>query len=773
MSEVRDRRLEDAWDSAPVGGDEAPREVHLTEYWNVVVKRRRIIALAVGASLLAAAIFSFLSKPTWRATVVLNVERERGSVLDISSAGPMIEAYNPEFLPTQTRLMKSREIAERVVARLNLVENDELNPKRSGLARALPGPLKPELQKEADAARVAMAEGLRKGIVTTPVRGTSLVELSYTAPSAKLASDVANALADAYIDWNLERRFRVVGQASQFLGSQIEQLRTEIDEKEKQLQSYGRQKDIISTDPALNVTLQKLESLNRDLSAAIGDRVTKEARFYELQNAPAESVADLLSGGVVGQLRNEVLRLEREYSEKLSVYKPEWPAMQQLQAQISKTKQNYDQVVQETVAKARENARTEYLTAKRREESLQDVLRGQKSEAMTLNANAVEYNNLRVEAATKRSLMDTLLKRQSETEVMSRLGGARESNIRVVDRALPPPSRYSPSYRKNGMLGLFLGLVGGLGLAFFLEYLDRSIRTAEQVEQILGLPSLGVIPAVGAKAGKGYGYGYGYGYGLYGYGKKKKDAGKDGAAGATDAKGEGQASIDLMPHTHPRSVVAEAYRAFRTSLLLSRAGGVQMIVVTSAFAREGKTTTAVNLAVVLGQLGKKVLLVDGDLHKPRLHETMNVSNRVGLVSVLAEGVEASKAIQRAGVPGVFVITSGPASPNPSVLLASDAMVKFLEAARASADYVVVDSPPVNLVADALILSHMADGVALCVQGGVTPREQVLRARDSLRRAGANILGVLINAVPEEGGGYGYGSYGYGAGVAKGYHTDPV
>ena len=256
MNEAREQRVQDAWDDAPIGGDEAPREVHLSEYWKVVVKRRRIIGLTVAVVLAAAILVSLFSKPMWKATIVLTVEKERASVLDISSAGPMIESYNPEFLPTQTRLMKSREIAERVVARLNLVENADLNPKKSGLVRTIQGPASPELEKEADAARVAMAERIRKGVDATPIRGTSLVELSYTAPSAKLAADVTNALADSYIDWNLERRFRVVGQASQFLGSQIEQLRTEIDEKEKALQSYGRQKDIISTDPGLNVTLQ-------------------------------------------------------------------------------------------------------------------------------------------------------------------------------------------------------------------------------------------------------------------------------------------------------------------------------------------------------------------------------------------------------------------------------------------------------------------------------------------------------------------------------------
>ncbi len=729
--------------------DDAPREVHLTEYWNTVVKHWRIVGLCVVVGVVGAAVMSFLATPLYRATVMLNVEKDKGSPLDIGGGQVYYDWYNPEFIPTQTRLMKSREVAERVVTRLNLIEKPELNPKVLGPAKE-PDRTKGKgaMPQGVNDPEIRLAQKVQGGLETTPIHGTNLVELSYVSTSPKLAADVANAVADAYIDWTLEAKYKIVGQASQFLGTQIEQLQGEVDEKEKQLQAYGRQKDIVSVDPGQNITLQKLESLNKDYAAAVADRVSKEARYYEIQTARPDAIADTLSNGLVTQLRNELLKSEREYAEKLSIYKPEWPAMQQLRAQISKGKEHLASVVEETVAKARETAKADFQTAQRREESLKDVLRGQKAEAMTLNSNAIEYNNLKVEVSTKRALLDTLLKRQSETEVMSRLQGSRESNIRVVDRALPPNSRFRPSYRRNGMLGLFLGLVGGVGLAFFLEYVDRSIRTPEQVEEILHLPALGVIPAVGEAGKRGYGYGrYGVGYG-YGYGLVRRN--KKAAA----AEETGPTSIELLPHLQIRSVVAEAYRGFRTALLLAQAGGWKTLVVTSSVPGEGKTSTALNLAIVLGQLGRRVLVVDSDLHKPRIHEVMKLSNRVGLTSVLAEGTDLAKAIQRTEMPGVAVLTSGPMSPNPSGLLASDGMEKLLVAFKGTFDHVILDSPPVQPVADALILGHYADGVVICVKGGSTPRELVARTRDKLVRANARVFGVLINSLPDTAGQYG-------------------
>ncbi|HEX9606370.1 MAG TPA: polysaccharide biosynthesis tyrosine autokinase, partial [Gemmatimonadaceae bacterium] len=335
----------------------------------------------------------------------------------------------------------------------------------------------------------------------------------------------------------------------------------------------------------------------------------------------------------------------------------------------------------------------------------------------------------------------TLLKRNAETQVTSRLRGERLSNVRVVDRALPPHVRFRPSYRQNGLMALFLGGALGIGLAFLLEYLDRSLRTPEQVERILKLPALGIVPST-RQGGGGHGYGYGYVKRL----KKSPDTGKDE-----------DIPIELLPHHQPRSTVAEAYRGFRTALLLSRAGGVKSIAITSTLPGEGKTTTALNLAVVLAQLGKSVLLVAADLHKARMHEILRISNRVGLVSVLAENVAPTSAIVTIkNIPGLSVVVSGPTAPNPSGLLASESMTKFLQFASDNFDFVILDTPPVGPVADALIIGNQCDGVVLIVKGGATPRDQVTRTRNRLQRSNVRILGVLINKLEEDA--YGYGKY---------------
>lgn len=495
--------------------------LHFSEYWGVVVKRRRLIILGVIVALAAAGFISFLSKPLFRATVLLKVEREQSSAVDL---GEKYSAWDPDFLPTQRDLMESREVAERVVKRLRLMDNPAFATPKSGLFS----------DKQADAADTA-AMTVQKSVQTTPRRGTSLVELSVVQPDPKLAPDMANALAQAYIDWNIESKYQVVEQANRFLTSQIEQLKGELQVKENELQAYGRQKDIVSTDPGSNATMQKLESFNTDYAEAVTDRVAKEARFYELQNARPETIADNLSSGLVSQLRNDQAKLERDYAEKLNVYKPNWPAMQQARAQIEK---------------------------------------------------------------------------------------------------------------------------------------------------------------------------------------------------------------------------------------IDRAGGLKTIVITSVMPGEGKTTTAANLAVVLAQLGKRVLLVDADLHKPRLHEMFEISNRVGLVSVLAENADVPSVVVPALIPGLFIVPSGPSSPNPSGLLSSDSMKAFLDTIRLTFDFIILDTPPVGPVADAIILGYQSDGVVLCVRGGKTSRERVIQVRDRLVRSNVRLLGVLLNNLSQSSSEYAeyYGAYrgtGYG------------
>jgi capsular exopolysaccharide synthesis family protein len=724
-------------ESAP---DEPSVQERLREYAGILWKHRRLVFLCVAVALAVATLYSVLSEPSYLASTTLAVDRDPGTPLDANWRPQLYAVADPDFLPTQAKLLSSREIAERVVRRLNLLDHPDLNPKKGALFQTQEKRADANPEPTSQAAITTLAGWVQHTIDVEQVKGTNLLALSSEAPTPRLAQQIANAVAEAYIQWTLEAKAEMLERASKFFEAQIQDVRKDLETLEQQMLAYGRRNDIISVDPATNVTLQKLESLNRDYAGAVADRVSKEARFHEVDTAKPEAIADTLSGGLISGLRSDNLKLERDYAERLSVFKPEWPAMQQLKAQIDKGKEHIAQVVQETVAKAREAAKSDYMTALRREENLKAVLGSQKMEAMTLNSNAVEYNHLKTDVDAKRTMLDSLLKRQAEMEAMARLTGAGETTVRVVDHALLPYKRYRPSYMKNLVVGGVLGGMLGVGLAFLLSLLDRSLRTSEQVEHALNLPSLGVIPAVGG-VGKGYAY--------------RKLLGK-GRAAASD---EAVEAIELLPQSYPRSRVAERYRDLRTSLLLSRAGGIKSIVVTSCVPREGKTATAVNLAIVLGQLGKQVLLVDADLHRPRIHEILRVPNRTGLVSILAGNVDPARAIVKTEIPELSVIPSGPASPNPSGLLSSEAMSRFLSLAQMNFDYVILDAPPVIPVADALVLGNQTDGVVLCVKGGETPRDQVARVRDKLLRSNVRILGVVINGLTEEKGGYA-DPYGY-------------
>jgi len=712
--------------------------MHLSDYGTMLLRHRALVIACVVVGLLVAAFVSVTTRPSFRSTAILDIGNDRTAGMDLGLAPSPAAAVepDPDFQATQIRLINSIEVARRVVARLDLVARPEFNRSARGLFSRKPAP--PKSAADVEKRLSWLARRVQQGLQVSPVKGTDLVEVAAVSSSPRLAADVANAAADSYIEWKVDSMYRTMNQISTFLGTQIAQLKREIDAQQEQLLAFGKAKDIVSADPQSNSGLQNFEALNRDYEAAVADRVAKEARYRELQNTSASTAAaDPAQGALVLQLQNDQARLEREYAEKLNLFKPEWPAMLQLKAQIEKGRQHLQSVIGETASKARDAARNDYLTAQRRESSLAAALKNQKTATMEGNNNAVQYNNLRGEIDTKRALLDTLVRRQAETEVLARQKGARESTVRVVDRAQPPESRFRPSYKLNGLLGLLAGAGAGILLVFFLEYMDRTFRTPEEVRRFLGLPTLGAIHAVGS-AGRSYGY----------------------IRRIASPSPEVSPAAELLPFHDPHSAVAEAYRRVRTALLLSQAGGVKSIVVTSGYAQEGKSCTAANLAVIMSQLNWRVLVVDADLHKPRLHEIFRTSNRQGLVTVLAENLDRHRVIVRTNVPGVFLLPAGPASPNPSGLLSSSAMTKLLEEVKADFDFVVIDTPPLFPLADALLLGHQTDGVVLCVRAEQTLRPEAVRARDALRDNQSRILGVVLNALPKSAGGYdeGYGLY---------------
>lgn len=732
---------------------EPESEFNIAEYLGMLRRHWKLVAVCGILGLTGAVIHYAITPKQYQAITTIQIERRNLTPLSNGGQNPWLENYwNMEFYPTQYELLQSRGLAERVVKSLDLMADPAFNPGAGAGKDSAHGPT-PE---DDDAVLGSLADQVRGGLSVAPVRGTQLVQLSYSAASPDFAAKAANAFAESFIDMGVQDRYTTAGKASSFLTTQIEALKREIQDKENQLQAFSRRSDIVTLDPASNVTVKRLEVLNNSLMEAKRERIEKEAKYHEILNAPKDTVADSLSGGMVTELRKEMLNLQRDYDSKLKTYKPDFPEMVTLKTEIEKSQQHINEVVREQADKARTAAEANYQTMLRQEQSLESELATLKGQAIDQNSAAVGYTNLKVEIETRRELLNELMRKQSETEVAVRLQDTRESNIRIIDKALVPGGAFRPSLRQDVTYGVLLGLLAGIACAVLIEFLDRTVKSPEEIERRLGLPPLAVIHDV-TEMGKAYGYAgsYGYGYGQEGQERparvRPSRSTADRPAKREDRKERKKAAavaaspqIELVPHERPRTLISEAYRSLRTGLLLSSARELKAVAVTSAVAGEGKTATAANLAIVLAQLGRQVLIVDCDLRKPRLHQVFRISNRLGLVNQLTSGAEPAETILPTEVPNLWITPSGPIPPNPSELLASDRMRDWLRVMRSRFDFVVLDTPPALAVTDATIVGLLVDGVVLTLRSGKVTREEARLCRDRLRQAGIKILGAVLN-----------------------------
>jgi succinoglycan biosynthesis transport protein ExoP len=694
------------------------QDVHLLHYWNVIRKRWKVALAILMVVMIGTLVASYFSKPLYLSTIRIQIERESNSVTIEDIFG--IAASEQEFMQTQYELLKSRGLSLRVVDDHKLYNDAELYP--PGVA----GKTRDELQK----IKEAIAGGLLGGISVSPVRGTSLVDISYIGSSPRLAQKIAEAWGESYMRASIAKKLDAVQQASDFLDRQIAQVQADLETNRSELQAYGRSRGIISMgqDNSDNVVMSKLDQLNRDLTTAQSVVFQKEAALGAVQRTAPEGIAS--NDAMVQRLTAELTAMQREYSEKLATLKEGHPEMKRLSMQIEKARSARATSVQQAYAKEVEKARAEYTAAQAQENSFRTAYNQQRTEAQRLNVDSAGYLDLRMEVETKQALLASLQKQLSETQVAARLRGSQSSNIHWVDHAPLPAGRFNLSMKKNLQNAFPLGTILGFAAIFFLEYMDRSVKTPEELERLTRFASLGVIPSASSMAARQGSYGPEYGRALP-------------RLRAVDTA-EKTAGVELIPHLDARSPVSEAYRAFRTSLLLASAASPKVIVITSSFAREGKTTTSVNLATVLAQMGKPVLLIDADLRRPRLQKVFTGKMNLGLVNYLAANIPFEDVIQPTEVPNLSVVLSGPIPPNPSELLASDRMKHIIEEVRSKYAYVIFDSPPVLAVTDAIVLAASADGVVLCVHGGQTPRELVQRSAERLRQANIPVLGAILN-----------------------------
>ncbi len=663
-------------------------------------------------------------------------------------------AVDLRFYDTQLKLLKSKSLAERVARKMNLLSRPEFGagkePKKSFFA-SLKGFISPKRKSEDEGLKsqiplnsyFEVAAAVQGGIEVSPIRNTKLVEVSYRSPYPVLSADIINSLAEEFISFSVEKRYETTHQASDFLSEQIAELREDLAAKERELQRYGQEKKLFFTSEKESTIVSKFAAVLDAYTQAQIDRINKEAAYREVKDLDVDSLPQFVNNTLIQTLKMDYARMKNEYEEMSKTFKSNYPKMIELKAKLDSMKEE----LKTEIRKAVDAAESEYRSALKKEDSLEDLLETQKMDVVRMNSNAIFYNSLKIEVENMQRQLNSLIEMQKNTQVSARLGGLKTSNISIIDKAEVPGSPVSPKKKKNLILAFLIGIFGGVSLCFLLEYVDNTVKGPEDVEKLSGLPSLGVIPYLppeGMKKKKRYGY-YSKYKSSYSYSKENPESEET----LPDIK-----EIELVNYLHPKFFISEDYRTVRTSILLSHAESPpKSIVFTSALPKEGKTATLANMAVAFSQLNEKVLVVDADLRKPRLHRIFKVKNIGGLSGYLTGKVSIEDAVQKTNVENIWLIPSGPIPPNPAELLNSDKMKGMMDELKKRFDVILFDSPPLLVVVDPVIISSFVDSTVLVIEAGKTTRKPFLQAVEELKRAKAKVIGVLFNEVKAKGEGY--------------------
>ncbi|WP_456405120.1 GumC family protein [Thiolapillus sp.] len=712
--EERELALYDRVRGQGIDEEEGPK---LKDYWIVITRHKFTIILFTLIALVASAIATSLQTPIYRSSVKLQIDREAARVVDFEGVTPREAAYSFDFYETQYQLLKSRGLAKRVIEQLGLESSDQFKAEeKSSFFRELKSFLSGASDSNnGDSSSTSGVRGLENlllaNLTISPIKNSRLVVVSYDSPNPELAAKVVNALAKSFIDTTMERRFENSSYAKTFLADRIKQVRANLEASERKLVEYAGERAIVDMEAKQSILMQKLEALNARLTEVEAERIKAESTFQEMQSTGAQGFDRISDSEVIQSYKERLAELEGEYEDNLRVFKPAYPKMQRLQGQIEELKRK----IAEETAGIQSSVKSGYQAAVREQAMLQSRMADIKGQILDLQRKSTDYQALKRDVETNRELYDGLLQRIKEVGVAAGVGA---NNISIIDKGEVPSAAYKPNLNRNLQIALIIGLLGGIGLAFLFEHLDDTIKSSSEIEKLIDLPVLGVVPELRLK--------------------------------------DDSESVALKTWEEPKSPVAEAYRSCRTALSFSSPSGTPDILhVTSSIAGEGKTTSAISLALAYVQAGANVLLVDADLRNPSLHNELGLSNETGLTNYLVGGHKASEIIQDGLVEGLYVMTTGPLPPNPAELLGSGRMMEFLQTGAEKFDLVVVDGPPVLGLADALILANMASATIVVVDAGVTRTGALKGAVQRLWQSRANVLGTLLVKYGQGRSGYGY------------------
>ena len=743
----------------------AENEVHLLDYWRAIRKRLWLVLGIVALITMLAVVYVARKPDFYEAQARVQVDLEDSGAL-VNNTRPLYgPTDDPIYFNTQLQILVSPGLLRRVVRTLDLEHNPDFfkgNPaqrqstwqrlmRMAGLGKeSQDGGAKPldQLPLTNSVAQATAREDLNEakrlapyvgmivnGLKVEPVkesRGyykeTRLIDVKYSHTDPQVASKVVNAIAETYVFSNLEKKTETNSTTGGFLQKRIAELQQQIRTGEERLVNYARNNQIISLDPNQNTVVERLAGLNRQLLEAENERKTAEAA-YNAAKAPgaATALADA-DAKQVNEIESKLVDLRQKRALLLVDATEEAPEVKEVDQQVGELERQQKDLLNRKSTTLLTNLHTRYQQAIEREQALRKSFDQQRAQTLSQNEAAINYRIIQQEIETNRTLLNGLLQGAKENDVV--LAG-KPNNISIVDYALAPDSPVGPNRGRTIIMAFFLSIGMGVGLALFLEYLDDTVHSTQEVERVLHLPALAVIPSVGAERRRPV---------LSGINALQKQNGN----------GNGNGHGELLMNIDGRSPLAEAYRHLRTSVLLSTAGRApKSLLITSSLPGEGKTTTAVNTAISLAQTGASVVIIDADMRRPRLQHIFNVDMNGGLSTVLSS--DASEADMLAMVEtdeasGLSVMSSGPIPPNPAELLGSDQMRRLMTALQAHYTHVIVDSPPISSFTDGVLISTMVDGVLLVVHGGKSSRHIVRRSKQLLSDVGAKVLGVVLNNV---------------------------
>lgn len=695
----------------------------LVQYWQAVLRHKIAIVAILAVCVALGIIITLLMTPYFTSTSRIEISREQDNVTNVEGvASSDGTGQNLEFYQTQYSLLESRSLAERVVRARNLASKDSffetfgVDPNNSGILSEAPKAQSAAQRNE----RLNFATDLlQEHVSVTPIRGSSLVDVSFESPSPRLSAEITNAWIEQFIASNLDRRFDSTADARKFLEEQLAELKQRLEDSERSLSGYADTKEIItlSSEQTLDgktvsqrtLASANLEALNAELAQATADRIVAES---EAGQRSGNKYA--LANGALNSLREERAKAQAEYAKLMVQFEPEYPAAKAIESQISAL----DSSILAEEARSRTGTSARYSESVEREQKLRRQVNQLKRQFSGERRDSIQYNIYQREVDTNRQLYDGLLQRYKEIGV----AGVGANNISVVDRAQPPEEPSSPKL----LLNIALAVLAGLGLVaayvFIMEQIDQTIKDPSDLKSKLGIAPLGSIPNLG-----------------------KEDI--------------------LLSLDDKKSVAWEAYLSIRTSLAFLTDHGVpRSFLLTSTRPNEGKSTSALALAAVLASTKKRILLIDGDMRNPSLHQMLDGKNTNGLSNYLSGEDDLSKLISRRSLLGIDLMTAGPIPPNAAELLSSSRMRELVAKLNESYDTVIVDAPPVLGLADIPLLADSVEGVIYTIEAGGVKLRGIQAAIQRVRSSHAHIFGGIVTKVQAQPGGYGYGyayEYSYG------------